>query len=295
MTAQQPLVTVIIASYNHGPYIEQCILSVVQQTYPHIELLVIDDGSSDDSVLRIDRLREQYGFDFRVQKNQGLTHTLNDAVARSKGSLIAPFGSDDVMLPERIAKQVAYMQDKPEVGICAGNIELIDSQGALYPETRQRRSIAFRRLDFDDVFMERKPYPPAPTLLFRKQALEQVGGFDPEIRLEDLLIELKITHAGYYIDCLGEVLAQYRKHGANSSKNTPFMVDSILRSYALFKEHPQYEFVRTRFLSSMFLKCANRDRSYARQLLKQIPFRHWNKKTWRGLARLYFAPLERRS
>ena len=81
--------------------------------------------------------------------------------------------------------------------------------------------------------MERKPYPPAPTLLFRKEALECVGGFDPEIRLEDLLIELKITRAGYYIDCLGEVLAQYRRHGSNSSKNTPFMVDSILRTYAM--------------------------------------------------------------
>lgn len=293
MTEQLPLVTVVIASYNHAPYIEQCILSVVQQTYPHIELLVVDDGSTDDSVARIEQLQREHGFELRVQQNKGLTHTLNEAIARAKGSLIAPFGSDDIMVPERIAKQVAYMQDKPEVGICAGNIELIDSDGQLFPEPRQRRDIAFRRLDFDDVFMERKPYPPAPTLLFRREALEQVGGFDPQIRLEDLLIELKITHAGYYIDCLGEVLAQYRKHDSNSSKNTPFMVDSILRTYALFKDHPQYEFVRTRFLSSMFLKCSNRDRDYAKQLLRQIPFRSWNKKTWRGLGRLLFSPLER--
>lgn len=293
MTEQLPLVTVVIASYNHAPYIEQCILSVVQQTYPHIELLVVDDGSTDDSVARIERLQREHGFELRVQQNKGLTHTLNEAIARAKGSLIAPFGSDDIMVPERIAKQVAYMQDKPEVGICAGNIELIDSDGQLFPEPRQRRDIAFRRLDFDDVFMERKPYPPAPTLLFRKEALEQVGGFDPQIRLEDLLIELKITHAGYYIDCLGEVLAQYRKHDSNSSKNTPFMVDSILCTYALFKDHPQYEFVRTRFLSSMFLKCSNRDRDYAKQLLRQIPFRSWNKKTWRGLGRLLFSPLEK--
>lgn len=293
MTEQLPLVTVVIASYNHAPYIEQCILSVVQQTYPHIELLVIDDGSTDDSVARIQRLQQEHGFDLRVQQNKGLTRTLNEAIARAKGSLIAPFGSDDIMMPERIVKQVSHMQDKPEVGACAGNIELIDSDGQLFPESRQRREIAFRRLDFDDVFMERKPYPPAPTLLFRKEVLERVGGFDPTIRLEDLLIELKITHAGYYIDCLGEVLAQYRKHDSNSSKNTPFMVDSILRTYALFKDHPQYEFVRARFLSSMFLKCSNRDRDYARQLLRQIPLRRWNKKTWRGLGRLLFSPLEK--
>lgn len=286
MNEQKPLVSVIVASYNHAPYIEECILSVMRQTYPHIELIVIDDGSTDDSVVRIERLRMQYGFDFLIQKNQGLTNTLNSAIARAAGSLIVPFGSDDIMLPERIDKQVSYMWDKPEVGICAGNMELIDSQGQLFPEKRQRRNIAFRRLDFDDVFMERKPFPPAPTLMFRKEALEKVGGFDPTIRLEDLLIELKITHAGYYIDCLSEVLAKYRKHDSNSSKDTKFMVDSVLRTYAFFKDHPQYEFVRTRYLNSMFRKCANRDRTYAWGLLKQIPLRRWNKKTARGIVRL---------
>lgn len=167
------MVTVIIASYNHGPYIEESILSVVNQTYPNIELLVVDDGSSDDSVERIQRLQALHGFDFRVQQNMGLTHTLNSAIARAQGSLIAPFGSDDIMMPDRIAIQVEYMADKPEVGICAGNIELIDSQGQLFPESRQRRDVPFRRLDFDDMFLERKPYPPAPTLLFRREALQR--------------------------------------------------------------------------------------------------------------------------
>lgn len=293
MSHLNPLVSVVIASYNHAAYIEECIKSVLIQTYPHIELLVVDDGSTDDSVERIGRLQAEHGFDFQVQQNQGLTRTLNSAIARAKGELIVPFGSDDIMLPERLAKQVAYLADKPEVGICAGNIELIDSEGKLFPEARQRRDIPFRRMDFDDVFMERKPYAPATTLMIRKEALDKVGGFDPEIRLEDLAIELKITHAGYYIDCLGEVLACHRKHKTNSSKNHRFMIDSILRIYEMYSDHPQYEFVRTRFLNSMFLKCSNRDRNLARDLLAQIPFKHWSKKTWRGLIRLYFSPLEK--
>lgn len=293
MSDAQPLVTVIIASYNHGPYIEESILSVINQTYPNIELLVIDDGSKDDSVERIKALQALHGFDFRVQENQGLTNTLNGAIARAKGSLIAPFGSDDIMLHDRIAVQVAYMDGKPEVGICAGNIELIDADGNLYPESRQRRDVPFRRLDFDDMFLERKPYPPAPTLMIRREALDKVGGFDPNIRLEDLLIELKITHAGYFIDGLSVLMARYRKHATNSYKNHRFMIDNILRSYDLFSDHPLYEHVRYKFLSSMFLKTASRDRKLARELLAQIPFKAWNKKTWRGLGRLYFSPLEK--
>ena len=293
MSEANALVTVIIASYNHGPYIEESILSVINQTYQNIELLVVDDGSKDDSVERITALQTQYGFDFRVQQNQGLTNTLNGAIARAKGSLIVPFGSDDIMYPERIAIQVAYMDGKPKVGICAGNIELMDADGNLYPEKRQRRDVPFRRLDFDDMFLERKPYPPAPTLMIRREALDKVGGFDPTIRLEDLYIELKVTRAGYFIDGLNVVMARYRKHATNSYKNHRFMIESILRIYALFSDHPLYDEVRYKSLNSMFLKTANRNRKLAWELLKQIPFKAWNKKTWRGLGRLLFSPQEK--
>jgi len=287
--SSQPLVSVVIASYNHGPYIEQSILSVLGQTYPNIELLVVDDGSKDDSVERITRLQAEHGFDFQTQQNQGLTRTLNGAIARTRGSLIVSFGSDDIMFPERIATQVAHMADKPEVGICAGNIELIDSHGELRPEKRQRRDLPFRRLSFDDVFMGLKPLPPAPTLMLRREALDKVGGFDPDIPLEDLCIELKITRAGYYIDVLNVVMAQYRQHATNTYKNHRFMIENVLKTYALFSDHPGYDVARYKFLNSMFVKIANRDRALARELFKQLPFKYFDSKTWRGLGRLFFS------
>lgn len=285
-TDEQPLVSVIIASYNHASFIEACIESVLAQTYPHIELLVVDDGSADDSVERIQRLQQRHGFFFKAQANQGLARTLNDCIAIARGALIAPFGSDDLMLPERIATQVAYLRGKPEVGICAGNIEQIDSEGRSLAKRNKARP--FRRLDFEDMFDSDKAGPPAPTLLFRREALEAVGGFDPEIRLEDLLIELKIARAGYVIDVLPEVLAKYRVHGANTYKNRRFMVDQVLATYAHFVDHPAYPRVRGRFLNSMFLKCARDDKALGRELLAQLSWRDWDAKTLRGLQRLWF-------
>jgi alpha-1,3-rhamnosyltransferase len=279
-----PLVSVIISSYNHAPYIEASIESVLAQTYSQIELLVIDDGSKDDSVERIRRLQELHGFDFRVQQNQGLSRTLNEAILRAKGSLIAPFGSDDIMLPERIAKQVAYLQGKPEVGICGGNILEINEHGGVYRKPKTR---PLRRLNFEDVFLDRQPGAPAPTLLFRREALEAVGCFDPEIRLEDLLIELKITRAGYYLDILPDVLAKYRVHATNTYKNYHFMVENVLKTYSQFSDHPDYAQVCACFRNSMLFKCARVDRALAADLLKAIPLRYWNGKTLRGLLRMW--------
>lgn len=281
-----PLVSVIVSSFNHAPYIEACIESVMAQTYGRIELLVVDDGSSDDSVQRIRSLQDIHGFDFLAQPNQGLAKTLNDCIARSRGSLIAPFGSDDVMLPERIALQVAHMQGKPEVGICAGNILHIDGVGNSL--AKRDRVHPFRRLNFEDIFVSDKPGAPAPTLLFRREALEAVGGFDPSIRLEDLLVELLITRAGYVIDVLPDVLARYRVHETNTYKNRRFMIDTVLATYARFQDHPDYERVCARFVNSMLLKCAKNDKALARDLLKQLPWRYRDGKTLRALGRMLF-------
>ncbi len=286
----QNIVSVIISSYNHAPYVEQSILSVLEQSYQNVELLVIDDGSTDDSVKRIEALQAIYGFDFRVQKNQGLTRTLNEAVKRAKGTFIVPFGSDDIMLKERLSLQMDHILNKPEVGICAGNIELMNADGTSFQKKRDVPQPAFRRLNFDDVFLERKPFAPAPTMLIRREAFERVGGFDPLIRLEDLYIQLKITHAGYFIDALGETLARYRKHPTNTYKNIRFMTESILRIYQDYADHPDYEKVRHRFINSMLVKSSRRDKELARELLAMLPLRAWNRRTFASLLRYPFAP-----
>lgn len=284
--SSQPLVSVIIASYNHASYIEASIESVLQQSYPNIELLVVDDGSRDDSVARIEALQKVHGFDFRVQANKGLSCTLNETIERARGSLIAPFGSDDIMLPDRIARQVAYMADKPGVGICAGNVRKIDGSGLELPGHSPHPA---RRLDFEDVLLNLKPGAPAPTLLFRREALDAVGGFDSSIRLEDVYIELMITRHGYYIDVMDDVLALYRIHASNTYRQYRFMVEAMLSTLERFSDHPRYAEARAAYLNSMFLKTAKQDVELSRWILRQLPFSAWRLKTLKGLLRLFFA------
>jgi alpha-1,3-rhamnosyltransferase len=283
-----PLVTVIISSYNHAAYIEASIRSVLEQTYANIELLVYDDGSRDNSVEIIQRLADAHGFFFQPQRNQGLSSTLNAAIARASGDFIAPFGSDDIMLPERIERQMAWLLQYPDVGIAAGNIIKIDEHGNRHPAKRQRL-YPQRFLDFDDMFLGRKPSPPTATLLFRKQALLDIGGFNPDIRLEDLYVELKITERGWQIGVMEDVLAYYRVHPTNTVKDLQFMHDAVLKTYALFSHHPGYEQVRIDWINHQFLRAANRDKAFARECLRELPWRAWNMKTLRGIWRLLTA------
>jgi alpha-1,3-rhamnosyltransferase len=280
-----PLVTVIISSYNHAAYIEASIRSVLEQTYANVELLVYDDGSRDNSVEIIQRLADRYGFFFQAQPNQGLSPTLNAGIAKARGDFIAPFGSDDIMHNDRLQRQMAWLLQYPEVGIAAGNIIKIDEHGQQHPSKRQRQHPQ-RFLDFDDMFLGRKQSPATATLLFRKQALLDIGGFNPAIRLEDLYVELKITERGWKIGVMEDVLAYYRVHPTNTVKDLKFMHDAVLKTYALFSNHPGYSQVCDDWINHQFLRASNRDKQFARECLKELPLRTWNMKTLRGIWRL---------
>lgn len=283
---ETPLVTVIISSYNHAPYIEKSIRSVLEQTYPNIELLVYDDGSKDDSVAIIQKLADQYGFFFQAHANRGLSRTLNAGIERAQGKLIAPFGSDDIMLKDRLQKQVPWMMTHADVGIAAGNIIKIDQNDVPFKRQPQHPQ---RFLDFDDLFLGRKEMPATATMLFRKQALVQIGGFNPDIRLEDLYVELKITEAGWKIGIMEDTLSYYRVHPTNTIKNLRLMHEAVLKTYASFSHHAGYQAVVEDWINHQFLKASNRDKAFARECLQQLPLRAWNGKTVRGIWRLLTA------
>ena len=286
----QPLVSILIPSYNHARYIEACVASVLNQTYPAIELIVIDDGSSDDSPAILSRLAQERGFRFESQTNHGLATTLNRGLAIAKGKYFCPMGSDDIMLPEKTALQVAYMEAHPEVAVCGTNVLAIDENDR--PLSRHQRHYPARVMDFDDIFTNRQPAIAASTAMLRTDVLREIGGYDTEIRLEDFALWLKLTHRGHRMGALEEVALHYRKHGSNAYRNLRMMYESLLQTYAPYRDHPAYPRVINQFLVSTFLTAAKRGQSdLAREVLGQIKPRYYNGKILRGLAYLAMSRL----
>jgi alpha-1,3-rhamnosyltransferase len=223
-----PLVSIIVPSYNHEKYIEECILSIVNQSYKNIELIVIDDGSKDDSRAILEKLQEQYGFYLEFQINRGLTKTLNKAIRNySHGKYIAACGSDDFLVLDRIEKQVNYLEMHPEYAMAFGKIYVVDENSRIIEGHRAVEPITDPVKDLTFESLVENCRIPAITVMFRKDVWEECGGYDEDAITDDFDMWLKIVYRypiGYMAD---DYLAYYRWHGENITLNTVKMCKSV--------------------------------------------------------------------
>ena len=167
-----PLVSVIMANYNTPKeYLEAAIDSVLQQTYCNFEFIIVDDGSTNDSISVIESYSDDRIILIKNEKNFGLTRSLNIALSRCNGEYIARMDADDVSLHDRLEKQMAFLEDHPEVDVVGGSIDEIDENGnrrgkiIVYPDTPD----ACR-----SFFAKRNPHA-HPAVLFRKRFFEKTG------------------------------------------------------------------------------------------------------------------------
>ena len=282
----QPKVSILISAYKHERYIEACVRSVLAQTYTNIELIVLDDGSPDGTVSVLEKLHHEAEasgkpFKFIAKQNSGLSDTLNQALAMATGKYICQLGSDDIMLPDKTAKQVAFMEGNPEVAVCGGNALNIDGDGVVI--TKRQKTPPQREITFEHLFANTGPGIVASTCMIRKDVLDKEGGWNPTIPLEDMYMWFKLTSKGYRMVGLGDVLMHYRKHATNSYKNVRYMYESMMKTIANYHDHPLYPQVHLKLLRGYFLTAAKHDKKLAKEILKDIPFAAFNKKVWRGL------------
>lgn len=283
--SEPPLISVLVPCYNRERYIEETLLSILEQDYPNFELIVVDDGSQDASVERILALQQRFDFQFYRQANQGVSAALNTALSHARGELVATPDSDDIMMPGRLSLQANYMKVHPEVGCLGGRVAYIDANGKRLKVEQGGR---VRRYSFDDL-LGRAIAIGATVAMYRRDAIEQVGGYDPEIRIQDFQMTLKIAHLGYRVEVLPDVISGYRRHEGNMSKTAyrrQFDYDRM--AVAPYRDHPAYLAGMTCIVNKALKQSVVGDKGYAWSLLLQLPPWRWNRVTWRRIRHLLF-------
>ncbi len=206
-----PCVSVIIPSFNHAPYLRECIDSVLAQDHPNIEVIVVDDGSTDAS---LDILRS-YGERITLLQQRGgrQARARNLGLRVAHGELVAFLDSDDRYLPGRIASAVAALNAAPDVDVVWGDYRQIDSAGALIAEARWTPAAA----DFRRELIAGNPICNA-TVTLRRPLLDEIGGFDERVpRVCDGAAWYQIAARGHRFLHLDRLVLDYRQHGANDS------------------------------------------------------------------------------
>ena len=115
-----PLVTVVIPTYNYGHFVEQAVESALSQRYPNIEVIVVDDGSQDDTKARLEKYRGRIQYIY--QRNQGLSAARNTGILKARGEYIAFLDADDIWIPEKISEQIGMFKSVAQIGLVSCSI-----------------------------------------------------------------------------------------------------------------------------------------------------------------------------
>jgi glycosyltransferase involved in cell wall biosynthesis len=221
----KPSVSVVIPTYNAARFLVEALESALSQTLPPDDIVVVDDGSTDDTEDTIYPYRRR--IQYIRQENQGPAVARNCGIAHSKGDLVAFLDADDVWLPEKLEIQVNEMRAHPRIGLVHTNYVRLDSAGVRHP-TRTKSGSRCAGRCYLELF--KGCGVKIATVLVRKECLTKVGGFDESFRhasCEDYDLWIRMArHFEYlYID---SPLVLYRDHPTSASKNDLMMLEQEL-------------------------------------------------------------------
>ena len=236
-----PLVSIIIPCYNHEKFVQDSIRGIINQSYENVELIIIDDGSKDSSVEKIKEMvvlceKRFTKFEFRYRPNKGLSATLNEALEWCKGEYLSSQDSDDIILPDKIEKQVKLLSDNKNVVAVFGSIYLIDEENKNIGE---ERIVESRLYDFKSIILNECQIF-CPSQMIRSEHLKKVGGYKDGLIIEDWYMWLKLAKIGDLL-VVPDFFAKYRQHDNNTIKQLDKMHRGRLDVLSFFKDSPYYE------------------------------------------------------
>ncbi|MDY6950923.1 MAG: glycosyltransferase [Thermodesulfobacteriota bacterium] len=216
----KPLVSVIIATHNRAEFIAETVESAIGQTYRRIEIIVVDDGSTDDTrqVLKKYENKIKYIYQDRAERSKAR----NRGFRYSQGEYIAFLDSDDIWLPQKIEKQVKVLNERQDVGLVYVDVQFIDAKGEPHSggarwDTRKRDVL------YEDLMTNNIVTGTTSSAMIRRSCLDKVGLFDETMNTcEDLDLYRRISEY-YPFHAIASPLVRFRVHDTNTQRNASAM------------------------------------------------------------------------
>ncbi len=231
----KPLVSILLLSMNHELYIEQCINSLTSQTYGNIEIIYVDNASSDGTFEKGKRLLEESGLPHQCYSNKAsktISYNLNFLFDHSSGEFVSPLSTDDWFEPTNIEKKVDYFLANADVGALFSNgwIYLDDLKETILNDSSSfRKGYIFKEVltQADCIFYV--------GVVYRRAVIDKVGKWDESLMIEDTDMYIRLGSVAK-IDYLEEALVYYRRTSASASRDKKFMLKGFTQYYEKYKD-----------------------------------------------------------
>lgn len=233
-----PQVSVIVPLYNSATYIAGTIQSALAQTYRRLEIILVDDGSTD----RTAEIVSDYvgpGVRYIYQENRGISAARNAGLRAARGKYIALLDHDDLWFGDKIGRQVALLESRPQVGLVYSDCEIVDAEGRALRTYWDDRTAPKRGHVLADLLAAN--FVPCPTAVMRMSALRKVGGFSPVFRhAEEYDLFVRIAEH-YPLDYVEAPLAHYRVHAdsCTAGNMARLLEEELAVVTEAFERHPE--------------------------------------------------------
>ena len=258
-SSDHSLVSVVIACYNGEAHLEEAIKSALAQSHSGVEIIVVDDGSTDGS----SEIAQKFPVRYIRQENRGLSASRNLGIDASRGNYVVFLDADDRLRPEAIETGLRVMAEHPESAMTVGDHLFISRDGSYLSDSRKAclQSSHYEEL-LKSNFIEM-----ISSVLFRRSVLVEIGGFDTALRVaEDYELYLRIARV-YPICCHPALLAEYRLHQKNASHNSELMLRMTLQ---VLRRQAQYVRADRSRLFAFLAGLRNWRKQYGRQLALEL-------------------------
>lgn len=219
---QLPKVSIVIPSYNQGAFLEATIRSILDQKYPDLEIIVIDGGSTDNSVEIIRKYAGQLKY-WVSEKDKGQSEAINKGFRIATGKYINWLCSDDILMEGALSKLVSFLESNPAIDCVFGNAPIINSKGDII---EFRKEIPYDHL----VTVYSMSHSFQPTALYKREMLNKVGLLDETLQYSmDHDLFLRMDAAGCRFGYVNETIAGYRYHSQSKGTLNPTTTLNLIR------------------------------------------------------------------